>query len=43
MMRLVKENLHQAQNRMKKMADKHRPKQTFEVSDWMYLHLEPLK
>ncbi|KAH9735938.1 hypothetical protein KPL71_017914 [Citrus sinensis] len=43
MIRLLKENLHQAQSKMKKMADKHRTKREFEVDDWVYLRLQPFK
>ncbi|KAL9451693.1 hypothetical protein AB3S75_013295 [Citrus x aurantiifolia] len=43
MIRLLKENLHQAQSKMKKMADKHRTEREFEVDDWVYLRLQPFK
>lgn len=40
---LLKENLLQAQSRMKKMADKLRSERSFEVGDWVYLRLQPFK
>ena len=43
MIRLLKENLHQAQSKMKKMVDKHQTKREFEVNDWVYLRLQPFK
>ena len=40
---LLKENLHQARSKMKKMANKHRTEREFEVDDWVYLRLQPFK
>ncbi|TXG48808.1 hypothetical protein EZV62_024683 [Acer yangbiense] len=41
--RILRENLQQAQNRIKKMVDKHRLEWTFEVGYLVYLHLQPFK
>jgi hypothetical protein len=38
---LLKEHLHQARNRIKSHADKHRTEREFQVGDWVYLHLQP--
>lgn len=43
LVRLLKENLLQAQNRMKNMADKHRSERSFEVGSWVFLRLQPFK
>lgn len=40
---ILKHNLHKAQNRMKQTADKHRSERKFEVSDWVYLKLQPYR
>jgi hypothetical protein len=40
---LLKEHLHQAQNRMKTYADKHRSDRQFNVGDWVYLRLQPYR
>ena len=40
---LLKENLLQAQNRMKQIADKERTDRNFEVGDWVYLKLQPYR
>lgn len=42
-LRILKEHLSQAQNRMKQMADKHRTERVFQVGDWVYLRLQPYK
>lgn len=43
MLRLLKANLQEAQNKMKKFADKTRTERYFEVRDWVYLKLHPFK
>lgn len=43
MIRLLKENLKQAQNRMKQAADKNRTEREFMVGDMVYLRLQPFK
>ena len=43
LVRLLKENLLQPQNRMKKGVDKHRSERSFEVGDWVFLRLQPFK
>lgn len=43
MLRLLKANLQEAQNRMKKSAVKTRTERYFEVGDWVYLRLQPFK
>nr|XP_027071578.1 uncharacterized protein LOC113696351 [Coffea arabica] len=40
---LLKENLLQAQNRMKQLADKRRTDRNFEEGDWVYLKLQPYR
>ncbi|XP_027060833.1 uncharacterized protein [Coffea arabica] len=40
---LLKENLLQAQNRMKQLADKGRTDRKFEEGDWVYLKLQPYR
>lgn len=40
---MLKENLHQAQNRMKHYADKLRTEREFAVGDWVYLRLQPYR
>lgn len=42
-LRILKEHLTQAQNRMKQQADKHRTERVCEVGDWVYLRLQPYK
>lgn len=42
-LRMLKENLQQAQNRMKHYADKLRSEREFAVGDWVYLRLQPYK
>lgn len=42
-LRILKEHLSQAQNRMKQLADKHRTERVFQVGDWVYLRLQPYK
>jgi len=39
----LKENLHQAQNRMKQQADQHRSKCKFQEGDQVFLMLQPYK
>lgn len=41
--RLLKEHLYQAQNRMKQMADQPRSELEFQIWDWVYLKLQPYK
>ena len=38
-MSLLKQNLLQAQERMKVQADKHRVERSFSEGDWVYLRL----
>ena len=40
---LVRENLQDAQTRMKHFADKNRTDREFEVGDWVYLRLRPYR
>ncbi|XP_071901007.1 uncharacterized protein [Coffea arabica] len=40
---LLKENLLQAQNRMKQLADRGKTNRHFEVGDWVYLKLQPYR
>lgn len=42
-LKLLKEHLSQAQNRMKQLADKHQTERVFQVGDWVYLRLQPYK
>ncbi|KAF7147605.1 hypothetical protein RHSIM_Rhsim03G0132800 [Rhododendron simsii] len=42
-LKLFKEHLSQAQNRMKQLADKHQTERVFQVGDWVYLRLQPYK
>ncbi|GJV46329.1 putative nucleotidyltransferase, ribonuclease H [Tanacetum coccineum] len=39
--KLLKQSLQKAQNRMKQQADKHRTKREFEAGSWVYLKLQP--
>ena len=41
MHQVIRDNLQRAQHRMKQQADKHRLECEFEVSDWVYLKLQP--
>lgn len=41
--RILKINLHKAQNRMKQIADGHQSERVFEVGDWVYLKLQPYR
>lgn len=42
-LKLLKQNLHVAQERMKLQADKHRVERSFAVGSWVYLRLQPYK
>ena len=42
-MRLLKENIQQAQNQQKLYADQHRIERSFEVGDMVYLRLQPYR
>ena len=42
-LKLLKDNLVMAQNRMKRQADQHRNEKEFEVGDWVFLRLQPHK
>nr|CAD1821648.1 unnamed protein product [Ananas comosus var. bracteatus] len=42
-LRLIKENLAKAQNRMKQIANKGRTEREFQVGDWVYVKLQPYK
>ena len=39
----LRENLHQAQNRMKQQADQHRSERQFQEGDQVFLKLQPYK
>lgn len=39
----LRDNLHQAQNRMKHYADQHRTERVLQVGDWAYLKLQPYR
>ena len=39
----VRENLHQAQNRMKQQVDQHRSERHFQEGDQVFLRLQPYK
>nr|GEX00394.1 gypsy/Ty3 element polyprotein, putative [Tanacetum cinerariifolium] len=41
--KLLKQSLQKAQNRMKQQADKHRTDREFEVGSWVYLKFQPYK
>ena len=43
MLARLKDNLHQAQNRMKQQADQHRSEHTFQEGDQVFLQLQPYK
>ncbi|XP_050374823.1 uncharacterized protein LOC126792451 [Argentina anserina] len=40
-LKLLRENMHMAQNKMKQQADSHRSDIEFEIRDWVYLKLHP--
>lgn len=42
-LKLVQENLQEAQTRMKHFADKNRTDREYEVGDWVYLRLRPYR
>jgi hypothetical protein len=42
-LKLLKENLHEAQTRMKHYADQTRTFREFEVGDWVFLRLRPYR
>jgi hypothetical protein len=41
--KILKENLATAQNRMKQLADQHRSEREFQESDWVFVRLQPYK
>ena len=42
-LKLLKDKLNLAQNRMKQKADQHWNKRSFDVGDWVFLQLQPYK
>ena len=40
---ILQENLHMARNRMKQQADQHHSERNFQVSDMVFLRLQPYK
>ena len=42
-LKLLKDNLVMAQNKMKQQEDQHRRERKFEVGDWVFLRLQPYK
>jgi hypothetical protein len=42
-LKLLKDNLVMAQNRMKQQANQHRSERKFEVGDWIFFRLQPYK
>jgi hypothetical protein len=42
-LKLLKDNLFMAQNRIKQQANKHRGEREFEVGDWVFLRIQPYK
>ena len=42
-LKLLKDNLTMAQNRMKQQSDQHCSERSFEVGDWVFLRLQPYK
>jgi hypothetical protein len=42
-LKLLKDNLVMAQNRMKQQADQHHSEREFEVGDWVFMRLQPYK
>jgi hypothetical protein len=42
-LKLLKDNLVMAQNRMKQQADQHYVEREFEVGDWVFMRLQPYK
>ena len=42
-LQLLKDNLVLAQNRMKQQADQHRSEISFDVGDWVFLRLQPVR
>ena len=42
-LRMLRENIHMARNRMKRQADQHRSERTFEFGDMVFLRLQPYK
>ena len=41
--KLLKDNLVMAQNRMEQQADQHHREREFEVGDWVFLRIQPYK
>jgi hypothetical protein len=42
-LKILKENLQMAQNKMKQKEDKHQSERQFEEGDWVFLRLQPYK
>lgn len=40
---ILKDNMHKAQARMKRLADLHRTEREFQVDDWVFLRLQPYR
>lgn len=43
MIQVLRENMLQAQNRMKQYANKSRSERNFKVGDWVFLRIQPFK
>lgn len=43
MLEVIKDDLHKAQSRMCTQADIHRRNVSYEVGDWVLLHLQPYR
>jgi hypothetical protein len=42
-LKLLKDKLVMAQNRMKQQVDQHRSESEFEVGDWVFIRIQPYK